>query len=320
VSLPLGQWLATGQVGGVQGTSAASVGQQLVRAWFFEKQCNQHASCHGEFIRQLSGGGADEAEIVSGPRVASATFSPTTIPCGSPAGAQGREQDSYTFRQSPRGGHLFVLEQAALTGCGNSRGSWAVTWNATSVPLAAAPALTANPRHAATAAAFHASATVVCGRVNAQLDPIGVGLASDGAAINGARPPDPAAARAAAALAQVYPRLVPIIMHDYTDVSQPPRGAMDAVWLRYGAVNRRQLPEQLSQLAAVAKAAEALSDYQRTGSAVAQQRFAAEYTIASADESPLKAYDATMRALQRQLGLPSVCTSPPALSRTITGT
>jgi hypothetical protein len=320
VSLPLGQWLATGRVDATQGRSAANVGQQLVRAWFFEKQCNRHVSCHGEFIRQLSGGGADEAEIMSGPRVAFATFSPTTIPCASPAGAEGSEQDSYTFRQSPGDGRLVVNEQAALTGCGNSRASWFVGWNATAVPLAAAPALTANPRHAATAAAFHAAATVVCGRVNAQLDPIGVGLASDGAAINGARPPDLAAARAAAALAGVYPRLVPIIMHDYADVLQPPSGAMDAVWLRYVAVDRRQLPEQLSQLAALAKAAEALSDYERTGSGVAQQRLAAEYSIASADETPVKAYDATMRALQSQLGLPSICTNPPALSRTIPGT
>src|ERR1700690_3498115 len=118
-ALPLDQWLATGRIYVAAGTNVVRTGDVLVRAWYFKKVCPAHGACSGQFIRQLSGGGAQTTNIQEGPGIADASFPQTIVGCGPGAATQGTEHDVYSWRQAPDNGRLdAVHEDATFAGCG----------------------------------------------------------------------------------------------------------------------------------------------------------------------------------------------------------
>ena len=128
-----------------------------------------------------------------------------------------------------------------------------------------------------------------------------------------ARPPDPAAASAAAGLAKLYPQLLPILIKDYVSVPGPP-APLSADWLRYGELQRQELPEVSSALVALTNVYSALSQYERTGSLTNAQQALAEESLAGADQNGYYALHQTATVLATALALPKICISPPALA------
>jgi hypothetical protein len=316
LSLPLDQWLATGRISAASGTNVVHAGDVLVRAWYFNKVCPAHGSCYGQFVRQLSGGGAQSANIQAFPSEATASFPPTIVACSPGATAQGTEHDSFSWRQAPANGRLdAVLEVSTFTGCGSTKASALVSWNAVTVPLAPAPKFTPAPTHSTTVAVFRQTLTRVCSNVNAELVPLTTQMSKDESALKAAaRPPATAAASAAASLAKLYPQILPILMKDYVSVPQPPV-PLSADWLRYGELQRQELPEVSSALVALTNVFSALSLYERTGSLLAAQTALAEESLAGADQNGYYALHQSATALAKQLALPTICTNPPALQR-----
>ena len=277
LTLPLDQWLATGRISAATGTTVVRSGDMLARAWYFKKVCPTRGSCYGEFIRQLSGAGAQSANIEAIPGEAIASFSPTIVPCSPGATAEGTEHDVYRWRQAPANGHLdAVLEESSFTGCDATKGSAVVRWTAATVPLAPAPTFTPAPPHAATVASFRETLTRVCSTVNSELGPLTMQMNTNERVLRAAaRPPAAAAASAAAALAKLYPQLLPIVIKDYVTVPGPP-APLSANWLRYGDLQRQELPEVASALVALTNALSALGLYERTGSLFDAQKALAE--------------------------------------------
>jgi hypothetical protein len=97
-------------------------------------------------------------------------------------------------------------------------------------------------------------------------------------------------------------------------VPQPPDEGLGALWVVYGDLVRRQLPYATSEVAALAKAFTAISDYERTGSATDQQKGAAEYSIASSDANTVESLSPTITHLLQLLQVSTECSSPPALT------
>jgi hypothetical protein len=315
-TLPLDQWLATGHITTVTATSAVHAGDVLVRAWFFEEVCHAADPCGGRFVRQLSGGGAQAAEIQEIPGAATASFAPTIVPCGSgTASKQGTEHDVYSWRTSPVGGRLRgVQERSTFTGCGSGTGVAGVTWSAVAVPLVRAPAFEPSAAHSANGGAFLRALTRTCTAVNAQLAPLTAQMSRDAATIRAASGKvNAAAATAAASLATLYPRLLPIVIEDYTTAPQPPP-EFDGLWVVYGDLQRQELRELPSALAALNEVYSALSAFERTGSTTALQQALAEETLAAADQSSIAAAHRGAIALAKQLRVPGICTAPPALA------
>jgi len=313
--LPADQWLATGLVDQVHGNAGVQVSESRVRAWYFKMVCPEHARCEEEFIRQLSSGGADSTTVHDTPGRATATFSPTNVTCGSaPHARPAREYDTYTFTVPPHDGELPAREQATVTGCGGPPASYSIGWTADLVRWPAFPRATADPQHAATMIAFRQSALSVCRTVNTELAPLAAAIDRDEAVLSKSRGRDIASANAAASIAKLYPKIIPIEIKDYTDVPQPPDEGLGALWVVYGDLVRRQLPYATSEVAALAKAFTAISDYERTGSATDQQKGAAEYSIASSDANTVESLSPTITHLLQLLQVSTECSSPPALT------
>jgi len=314
LALPLDQWLATGRVSSATGTNVVHAGDVLVRAWYFKKVCPAHGQCQGQFIRQLSGGGAQVANIVELAHLESASFPSTVVPCGGGAKpTQGTEHDSYAWH--PVNGHLgLVHEESVFAGCGSARAEARVDWNAVSVPLAPSPKFAPVPTRSSTVAAFHQTLTRVCSDVNAELVPVTSQMSKDVIAIRAVGSNTGAAAGdAAASLAKLYPQLLPIAIKDYVVVPSPP-APLSQGWLRYGDLERQELPEVASELVALSNLYAALSRYERTRNLIDLQQAFAEQSLAGADQSATSGQHQTATALAKQLGVPATCTSPPALA------
>jgi hypothetical protein len=312
MTLPLDQWLATGRVTVAVGTKTVHQGEVFVRAWYFERgACSR---CSARFIRSLSDGGAQSANLYDFPTLATASFSPTTVPCGTGT-AQGSEHDIYTLRRPPAGGHLDdVQEDSGFTGCGSQKGTAIIDWTAVDVPLARPPKLAADSARSATVAAFHTAANAVCTNVNKQLSVVTTEMVSDMATLKAAAGrPNRAAADAAARLAKAYPQLLPIMVKNYATVPQPP-APLAANWHLYGQLQHQELPEIASALVALSKLYTAASNYERTGSPVSLDEVVAEQSLAGSDINYTSTLHTRATALAQQLGLPPICTRPPALA------
>jgi hypothetical protein len=303
---PAGVWFATGRVTGVEGTVNVHVGSVLVRGWQFVGVCHGSAPCETQFSRQLSSGQYQEtmlAPIAGGQRAA---FGGSNVPCVRRTGEAATpaiEFDTYTFRQPAVDGHLSVSEKAIFNSCGGAPASISETWTATLVHPTASPAVNSDPDHASTSSAFVADATRVCSTVNTALAPIATAIKHEGGASTPA---------AAASLAKLYPKIVPLLLRNYTALPQPP-GALDRLWTTsYAELTRVHLSAVASQVTAVTHALVALGQFLHTGNGVAEQTELADLFVAGTDGPPVQSSTQDLLAEARVLGLPTICVVPPA--------
>jgi hypothetical protein len=338
---PTGQWLSQGTVVSEQRTNDLT-GSVLVRAWTFKDICRR-GSCHTEFVRQLASGATDETELVpgsiyrGGPRhrwVAvrgsnasapyyTASFPPIMSACYSQAApgkrvrvTQHPEYDQFVLRRTSDGQQLLASDTDSTT-CEGLKNFSQAAWTATAVPQPAGPAIEVNPQHAPSVRAFRASVVSVCGRLNDEVLPIAAKLAADAGLLNSATQGSKAE-DAAASVARLLPKLTALAVDPYSEVQQPPRGPLDALWLRDVDLNRGASGPIAGLVREIATASLAVRRFDLTRNPVAAQYARAAVAFAIADARRVTALLAPVAAIDRQLELSASCVTPPALRPTFT--
>ena len=307
---PSGEWLATAHVRSVIGTINEHPGSMLVRAWNFDGIC-RGSSCEEDFTRELVSGQLQETALARTAHGERGTFGATSVACVRRSGqapTQAREVDSFVFPGPAAHGRLLASETATLSDCGGGTAQIVQDWSATYVNTSAAPSLPADPRHDATEAAFIADGMRECAAVNASLAAVAAGIKRQSAAASiSAR--GTSAARAASAIAALFSKIVPIVVHDYTALPQPP-APFGQQWPAYGDAWRVYLADLVSFTTAVASGFRDLGHFNLTGDAVAQQTALAELAIGAFFEGLAHTNHDSVTGLASSLQLPAICAAP----------
>lgn len=319
-STPDGQWIASGFTSAVSGDVAnARLDQRDVRAWYFTHVCTSATKCRSELVDQLMYGTTDRAQLTQTTANAwwTAQFPATGGSCARrPSRPARRETITDTIQlgwSSPAHRELIADQTETITGCGNQTPAVvAYHWTAKPVPSVAVPEVKPNAHHAATAATFRDAAQRVCTNVDTQAAPIASRIEAAERIVRAARSRS-ARANAEATIAQELGPLIPLSAREYTLIPQPPRGPLDALWLDDVAANRQQLAPGAQAIAALQAQTTATSRYLRTGSPLALQTAITENTLYTEDIAQLARPATTSDTIERQLRLPAICITPPAI-------
>jgi hypothetical protein len=322
---PTGQWIASGFVDYVGGDVAnASLDEPEVRAWEFVRICKTSARCSTEIVR-LQYGGTLQAPLkqINGSTWWRATFPVTNDSCAREPGKPTlKETISDTidlgWSSLSHRHQLIADETQTIRGCDDATATILSNhWTATPVQQPPPPAISPNPAHTASAAAFRNAALRVCTRVNQLVAPLAARIATASRTLRSTT--SRAAKAAAAATISSQLAAVPSLWaKQYSQIPQPPHGPLDILWLQDVAANRQQLAPATAALSALQAATLAESHYFAAGHSLQLQRVLAEATLFTEDVERIGPAATHSNALEHALRLPAICINPPALAAIFT--
>jgi hypothetical protein len=203
-----------------------------------------------------------------------------------------------------------IREDASLSGCGSTVGTWTIEWKARSVLVALPVALrnvAPNPDHAASTGEFRAAAKRVCAATRVRVAQISKATGADIDVLRGAKPPNLAAEHAASDLAALAAKLPKVAIANFTNPPQPPAGPLDTLWLSYVTREAKDLTGQWLFRSALIDQMDAYAVYEHAANMTALQRMLAWETIANANTNPLNSQRQPLKTLQQRLDLPTSC-------------
>jgi hypothetical protein len=319
---PTGQWIASGFVDYVGGDVAnASLDEPEVRSWEFVRICRASTSCRTEIVRQLEYGGTSQAPLkqVRGSTWWRATFPITNDWCAREPGRPTLTETisdtiNLGWSSSSNRHQLIGDETQTIKGCGTATPATISNhWTAAPVQQPPTPAISLDPDHAASAAAFRGAALRVCTRVNNLAAPLAtrIGTATEILRTTTSRSAKAAAEATIAAQLAAVPQLWAT---QYSQIPQPPDGPLDTLWLQDLAVNRQRLEPATAAFSALRAAELAQSHYFATGHSLQQQTAIADATLFAEDITQTGGSATRSNTLARTLHLPAICINPPALT------
>jgi hypothetical protein len=312
--MPSGQWLAVGTIQQSQSVYGDAPGQQLIRAWIFQRVCKKGAGCHTEFAASSANGSVWHAALLQGNDDSLLAVAPTTV---GPCADGGTAQDHYDVNLSWLSENVLLATTSEWfdheTGRCTPNAYEDVEWRATPVPQTPTPTLAIRSTHAATAAAFRAAALRVCTDTNAEAIPIARRLS---ALELSARTASTRTARAdsEARIANLLGSVLPLSIKAYAEIPQPPTGGLDNLWHQDIRAIRRQLEPAAAMMAALRNGVLDTSRYLGTGDQLARQRLLTTPSLVENDAVQMVRPGATSDTLEHRLGLPEICIDEPAIA------
>jgi hypothetical protein len=308
---PTGQWIATGTVSQSYHVPGRAVGARLIRAWIFRRVCKAGVGCHTDFVLQITDGSVIQTVLVPERNgTFRAVFPATVTPCEN----GGSGQDHYSMDMTWLPGHRLVGTSVESFSGGCTPGAFdQAGWTVSRVGEPAAPPLAILSRRSATVGAFRAAAQRACTTVNAQALPLAAKLASLEHAA-GSATSRAVRADSESRIAELLGAVLPLSVKQYTEIPQPPAGALDALWLQDITDIRRQLKPAAAMIAALQTAAQSASQYFRTSDPLDAQRLLTTPSLISDDALAIAGAGDASNAIERKLGLPSICINEPAIA------
>jgi hypothetical protein len=115
-------------------------------------------------------------------------------------------------------------------------------------------------------------------------------------------------------IAELLGGVLPLSVKQYTEIPRPPARALNALWLHDITDIRRQLKPAAAMIAALQTAARFASQYFRTGDPLDAQRLLTTPSLISDDALAIAGAEDGSNAIERKLGLPSICIDEPAIA------